>query len=133
MRPADLEAGLELFEEFHDQLPRRIVRRSVVVPRTVDYIGRAGRLIYVSDKWDAPGHRWGHDFGSDVGVYQPGRSIQVPDWITSARTLVKLGRVSSGDLYATPHGRALLTLRGDRVIGLMWGGGLQVQSRGIVG
>ena len=91
-----------------------------------------------------------------MGLYRidiDGREIAVPSWLHGSEQLVLLGECMGyayvdGDgagveakstaplpeLYTTPDGHALVVVQDKReVLALVWGGGLGVEWRGIVG
>lgn len=161
--PDDIAAAKEKFEEFHRHKPRRIFESGrSPIPAKVRELGKAKAVLYRSDKNDPDTGRpvkkpidYIHDHDAGVMAYTPaaGATVAVPAFIRDAEALVLLGKClgfdfddGSGkvreakgirplpDLYATPCGKALLVIQ-DRtdVLAIIWGGGLGVEARGIVG
>lgn len=159
--PDDVAAAKEKFEEFHRHKPRKIFEGKSPIPAKVRELGKAKAVLYRSDKNDPDTGRavkhpinYIHDHDAGVHCYTPasGGTIPVPAFIRDAEALVLLGKClgfdfedASGlreakgikpypDLYATPCGKALLVIQDRRqVLAIVWGGGLGVEARGIVG
>lgn len=97
-----------------------------------------------------------HEHEKGVKLYLPDETEEpvkkVPQWITRIKSLTRLGDclgfgfLQDGveieaegtkplpELYTIPSGKALLVIQGKRkVLALIWGGKLRVESRGIVG
>lgn len=100
-----------------------------------------------------------HDHDAGVDLYVPGGGrrdgelVDVPAWIRRSESLVLLGQCLGfeakdergraivaeateplPELYCTPCGKALLVIEGKAsVFAMMWGGGLDVIDRGIIG
>ncbi len=155
------EAAVQKYEEFWRRPPTKVraFPASFRIPETVICLGTGVHVLYESTKVDpstlkkprAPvAYIHAHDAG--VKVYAPGGDVEVPDFIREAQALVDLGkclgfrykqagreRDAQGsdplpDLCCTVDGRALLIVQSRRqVLHLIWGGGLGVEARGIVG
>lgn len=160
--PSDVEAAKEKFEEFHRHKPRKVFESAKSpIPAKVRELGKAKAVLYRSDKNDPDTGRavkrpinYIHDHDAGVRCFTPaaGGTVPVPAFIKDAEALVLLGkclgfdfedeggvREAKGikplpDLYATPCGKALLVIQDRRdVLAIIWGGGLGVEARGIVG
>lgn len=161
--PDDIAAAKEKFEEFHRHKPRKLFESGESpIPAKVRELGKAKAVLYRSDKNDPDTGRpvkkpidYIHDHDAGVRAYTPaaGGMVDVPAFIRDAEALVLLGKClgfdfedGSGkvreakgirplpDLYATPCGKALLVIQDRRdVLAIVWGGGLGVEARGIVG
>lgn len=102
--------------------------------------------------------RYYHEHGAGVSVClmssrQGGRRVSIPSAIINARALVRLGRCDGYDYeepggelvearavepapewYCIPSGDALLVVQDRRnCLAVLWGGGLNVEARGVVG
>lgn len=137
--------------------------RSFRIPRRANYVGEAKKMFYASDKLnpetgeDEGVIHYFHDHEGRVRMYLVGdvggdvRSV--PKWIYGTKALTRLGdcegfeyddfdgeRVKAKgtkplpEWYAIPSGKALLIVQSKRtVIAILWGGKLDVESRGVVG
>lgn len=151
----------EKFEEFHRHEPTKMFAGEKIIPARVRELGPALFVLYASTKNDPdtglavkkPVHYIHEHDTNGVTTYTPVKSggVAVPAWIRDADALVLLGKCLGyawrdgerereskvkprPDLYATPCGRALLVIQDRReVIAMIWGGGLGVEARGIVG
>lgn len=135
---------------------------SLRIPAKMIKLGKARHVMYRSDKVDPETLRkpraplnYIHEHDAGVAAYVPGKGadVSVPDFIRDTSSLVLLGGClgigwvdGDGDdqeaegtrplpeLYCTPCGKALLIIQGKRdLVSLLWGGGLGVEGRGIVG
>lgn len=159
----DAEQAMALYREFHRYEPHRTgyFPKSFAIPRRARRLGVAKEILYSSPKIDPETMRkprrpqnYIHDHELGVDAYDTyGRATHaVPGWICECDALTKLGEClgfayekdgevlegepdgSGIELYCIPSGRALLVIeKKRRVIALMWGGGLGVEDRGIVG
>lgn len=157
--PSDMSEGVKKFMEFHQLEPKRIATFApgFKIPKKISRIGAAEWVAYCSSKWTGKKENYIHDHQYGVNVYEPNKNsldypvYAVPNYISNAKTLIRLGDCIGYDtkkfndksvveksrypsLYCTPNGRALLVIEGrSRLIAMIWGGGLDVTARGIVG
>jgi hypothetical protein len=159
--PDDIAAAREKYEEFHRHKPKKIWEGKSIIPAKVRLLGKAKAVLYRSDKNDPDTGRavkkpinYIHDHDAGVKAYTPavGGDVDVPSFIKDVEAVVVLGkclgfdfeddgrtREAKGirpypDLCATPCGKALLVIQDRReVLAIIWGGGLGVEARGIVG
>lgn len=135
---------------------------SFKIPGRVHKLGRAVNVLYESKKTDPetlkkPGKPLAYIHEHDAGVHihdlHGEMDTEVPDFIKHAQALVCLGQCLGfawwdeegdeheaeatdplPDLWCTVDGRALLVIQSRRtVLQIVWGGGLGVEARGIVG
>lgn len=132
------------------------------IPKSVELLGPGKHVLYSSLKKDPETLKnprtpldYIHEHDAGVHIYDATRSgdVKVPEFITHAQALVCLGECIGfafvdgddefieaeatdplPDLYCTVDGRALLVIQSRRkVLAMIWGGGLGVEARGIVG
>lgn len=156
------DAAIGKYEEFHRLEPTKIAEFSISIPSKVTKLGKGVNVLYESGKKDPETLRkpkkplaYIHDHDAGVHVYRcdgRGGDTEVPDFIKHAQALVVLGKClgfawkdedgehnAEGtkplpDLCCTVDGRALLVVQSRRqVLAMIWGGGLGVEARGIVG
>jgi len=132
MLPPDFGPALAKFREFHDQAPHRLIPISFAMPAHLEMLEPLRQLIYRSSKWDTIS-LYEHTFTSNVGTYKgaPNGKTEAPEWLRSTKSLVRLGDVDGTPLYCTPYGRALII--GTKNPLILFGGDLQVTTRGIIG
>ena len=136
---------------------------SFVVPPHVFKQGKAIDVLYRSSKVDPETLKkprkpvdYIHEHDPGVFTYLPegeGDRIETPSWIRDIDALVLLGkclgfkfkdpdgkvvgaegREPLPELYTTENGKALFVIQGKhQLIAIIWGGGLNVEPRGIVG
>lgn len=156
MAPRDYSRGLKRFLEFHALEPKHFgPLPGFRMPKSIQRVGEARWIAYRSTKWEGKPHDYIHDHEGKVHTHRPdtneGREVAIPQWLQRTETLVRLGAclgfayVADGEeveakvqrplpfLYCTPCGHALLILVGGSLQALIWGGGLDVTERGIVG
>lgn len=154
-------AAVQKYEEFWRRPPTKIrdFPASFRIPETVECLGTGVHVLYESTKVDPSTLKrprgpvaYIHTHDAGVKVYVPGGDVEVPTFIGGAQALVELGQClgfrykdtdgthdAEGtyplpDLCCTVDGRALLVVQSRRkVLALIWGGGLGVEARGIVG
>ena len=125
------------------------------IPKTLKCAGEALWVGYASTKWTGKRVNYIHDHEGGVNCYRPDSGEykeEVPYAATKAKTVVRLGEClgfgydDNGkevigkvkkpypELYCTPDGSVLLVIENkSKIIAMMWGGNLNVTSRGIVG
>lgn len=140
--------------------PRQIGQfPGLVWPTKCCIVGKANHVMYKSDKWESRKYDYihEHESGVVVALFDPELELadSVPDFVMKAETIYLLGDClgfqatdddgevleaegGKGDeLYAIPSNRALIILNTSgkvaRVEAMIWGGGLNVIDRGIVG
>ncbi len=134
-----------------------------VIPNRAFKQGKAIDVLYRSSKVDPETLKkprkpvdYIHEHDPGVFTYLPdgaGKDVATPAWIRDADALVLLGqclgfkfdgpngkvvsaegREPLPELYTTENGKALFVIQGKRqLIAIIWGGGLNVEPRGIVG
>ncbi|MDX1421551.1 MAG: hypothetical protein R3322_00335 [Kiloniellales bacterium] len=156
--PRDMGRAIHRYGVFQDRDAREIgvFHRSLQIPEAVVPLGPAVNVLYRSDKWNDGTHNYIHEFSNGVRAYKPieggeGRIKAVPRTFRSAKTLTLLGKCLGftyleGDdkieshtkrpypeLYCVPSGRCLLVIHGKRkLLGMLWGGKMRIEARGIV-
>lgn len=160
--PKDIDAGIHKFLEFHQLEPKSVghFASSFKIPGWATYVGAPAWVAYKSDKWTGKNERYIHEHelgvkccvakGSEI---TEGPIISIPSYVTSVRTLVRLGaclgfayvgfdgeeieaHVSKPfpELFCIPSGRALVVVdKKTEFCAVMWGGSLDVTQRGIEG
>ena len=160
--PNPRELAVSKFKEFWRQEPTKIGEfpSSFKIPARVHKLGRMIHVLYESKKTDPETMKkpkrplaYIHESKADVFDLQGELDTATPDFIVNAEALVCLGqclgfkwRDGGGDeheaegtdplpdLWCTPDGHALLVIQSRRtVLAVMWGDGLRVEARGIVG
>lgn len=153
--PHDLDEGVWKFLKFHQLDPREVGTFSPAmrIPERVGCGGKMEWIAYRSTKWENRSHNYIHEHGGGVHIYGGGGTLRTPQFICKVQTLVRLGHClelgfcneegesvemkttrPQPELYCIPSGKALLIVDGKRRIeALIWGGGLHVTERGIVG
>lgn len=135
---------------------------SFSIPTKARYAGEALFVLYRSGKKDPltlmtpiDPRDYIHEHEDGVKLYRLDRvsPSRVPNWIHEATALTLLGKCLGfaytdkdgeeieargtdplPELYCIPSGKALLVVEDkSRVVALLWGGKLRVESRGIVG
>lgn len=157
------EDAVEMYRRFWRMEPRKLgdFAKGFAIPKTVREIGPALFVTYRSGKVDPSTLRkprkpvdYIHEHDAGVKLYLPGNDHQfkVPDWLAYAQALSLLGLCTGigykvggeksesestrpyPELYTTANGKALIVVQGkSKVVAMMWGGGLGVEGRGIVG
>ncbi len=151
----DEDAAVGMFVTFNSFDPKQLTYEPQFQwPERVRCLGEATWITYRSKKVipdnGVKPRGWQH-YNSGVSSYAcDGKpDTDVPLFITDCTALALLGdctgigfgKTGEGkttapypELYATPCGRALILVQSKRkVVGMIWGGGLDVQDRGIVG
>lgn len=140
--------------------PRQIGQfPGLVWPKKCCIVGKANHVMYSSDKWETKKHDYihEHESGVVVALFDPELDLNddVPKFVLESETVYLLGDClgfegetddgeiieavgGKGDeLYAIPSNRALIVINVSgkvaRVEAMIWGGGLNVIDRGIVG
>ena len=158
--PKGLRRAVEVFEDFHDFDVRDVGQfaSSVRIPPRVYKAGPCQWVTYRSDKWGKGTYDYIHDIETKprvkVGLVssRTHTTIKVPKRIQQTETLTFLGRAlgfgyldADGEeveaklgrgyeWYWSSAGRALILIASKRrVHAIIWGGGLNVERRGIVG
>ena len=155
----DEDAAVGMFMKFNSFDPKNLTYEpNFKWPERVRQLGEATWITYRSKKvipdngvkprgWQHYIHD--HDGGVSSYACDGKPDTDVPLFITDCTALALLGdctgigfgKTGEGkttapypELYSTPCGRALILVQSKRkVVGMIWGGGLDVQDRGIVG
>jgi len=150
-KPPDLPDAVRKFVEFNKFDPRGVQETDLKIPKQMVFLGECYITYYSSDKWDKKIHYYKHEHEAGVKLCVPtgtGETVTVPSWIRETHSLVLLGKsemfdyedengrrqrkISSGDLYSVPSGRALLAIVSrSKIAALLWGGNLTVSAHGI--
>ena len=158
--PRGLRKAVEIFEDFHDFDVRDVgtFAAGVRIPPRVFLAGKCQWVTYRSDKWGKGTYDYVHDITSfpkvRVGLVQRAtdKTVKLPARIQNAETLTFIGKALgfgyvAGDgeeveakpkrgyeWYWSTEGKALILIASKRrVHAVVWGGGLNVTRRGIVG
>lgn len=157
------EDAVEMFRRFHRFEPRKIgdFARGFSIPQRVNECGIATFVTYRSDKVDPATLRrprkpvdyiHEHDAGVKLYLASDAGQVETPSWLASVQALSLIGLCTGAgymvdgekletestrpypELYTIPSGKALVVVQGKaKVVAMMWGGGLGVEGRGIVG
>lgn len=153
----DVERAAKLYTDFHAYDPRDVRELKVNAPSSARAGGPCVWVTYRSDKWNDGTHDYIHEIESRVKAADlassDGKTIAIPQRIFQKQVYTQLGNAALGMAYRkdgavaevkfprgtiwlwSAKGKALIAVHRPKgkVLGVVWGGRLGVEPRGIVG